>query len=128
MNRLETLLEKTYFTDKFDIKNIDDAPLIGNDFTVTPVEHTMFFKVKGTEWHALPFDLNEFSGINTKFTLYMMCRGVVIDITHRGDVPVHEIIYLSIPEVFALEKEWLEDHISVRLLLQQFNITRKGDD
>lgn len=128
MNRLETLLEKTYFTDKFDIKNIDDAPLIGNDFTVTPVGHIMFFKVKGTEWHALPFDLNEFSGINTKFTLYMMCRGVVIDITHRSDVPVHEIIYLSIPEVFALEKEWLEDHISVRLLLQQFNITRKGDD
>ena len=58
----------------------------------------------------------------------MMCRGVVINITHRGDIPIHEIIYLSIPEVFALEKEWLEDHISVRLLLQQFNITRKGDD
>ena len=45
MDRLETLLEKTYFTDKFNIKDIDDAPLIGNDFTVTPVGHTMFFKV-----------------------------------------------------------------------------------
>ena len=128
MNRLETLLEKTYFTDKFNIKDIDDAPLIGNDFTVTPVDHTMFYKVKGTEWHALPFDLNEFLGINTKVTLYMMCRGVVIQITHRGDIPTHEIICLSIPEVFELEKEWLEDHVSVRLLLQQFNITRKGDD
>lgn len=128
MNRLETLLEKTYFTDKFNIKDIDDVPLIGNDFTVTPVGHTMFFKVKGTEWHVLPFDLNDFSGINTKFTLYMMCRGVVIEIIHRGDTPIHEIVHLSIPEVFALEKGFLEDHISVRLLLQQFNLTRKGDD
>lgn len=129
MNRLETLLEKTYFSDKFDLTGIDDLPLSDDDYKFHRVGYFVFYKIRSTDWHVLPFDISKYSDKDTLFCVRMMCRGLAVDIIHNanGEKPLHEIIHLNIPEAFALENDFLEGNLSVQLLLQNLNIRRKNE-
>nr|DAF09053.1 MAG TPA: hypothetical protein [Caudoviricetes sp.] len=130
MNRLETLLEKTYFSNNFELNEINDLPLQDCDVKLRHIGAFIFYKIKGTDWHVLPFNLEEYTTETTLFKVNMMCRGVVISIIHNAysEDRLYEIINLTIPETFALEKEFVKQHVFTSLMIQQFNITRKGDD
>lgn len=130
MNRLETLLEKTYFSDKLDLKQIDDLRLNDADFKLMTIGNFVFYKITGTNWHITPFDLSDYRGPGTLFCIHVMCQGMVIDIVHDAysDNKIHEIIHLSIPEIFALEEDFLNGNFSASLMLKDMNIKLKGDD
>lgn len=130
MNRLETLLEKTYFSDKLDLKQIDDLRLNDADFKLMTIGNFVFYKITGTNWHIMPFDLSDYRGPDTLFCIHVMCQGMVIDIVHDAysDNKLHEIIHLSIPEIFALEEYFLNGNFSASLMLKDMNIKLKGDD
>lgn len=59
-----------------------------------------------------------------------MCQGIVIDIVHDAysDNKLHEIIHLSIPEIFELEEDFLNGNFSASLMLKDMNTKLKGDD
>lgn len=127
MNRLETILEKTYFAENFDIDEINDLPLHDEDVQLCHVGAFIFYKIKGTDWHVLPFNVEEYASETTLFKINMMCKGVVISIIHNAysEDRLYEIINLSIPEVFELEKDFVNQYVFTNLMIQQLNITRK---
>lgn len=128
MNRQELLLENTYFSNNFDISKEEDVLLKDEDFETHQVGHFVFYKIRGTNWHVLPFDFSKYHDKCTEFIVHMMCRGIVMDIIHKvNDDTLHEIIRLTIPETFALEKDFLNGNISTQLLLQNLNI-RRGNE
>ena len=131
MNRQELLLENTYFTDEFDISKVeDDMPLNDADLKLQPLGNWLFYKVKGTDWHILPFSIDEYTDKDTTFKVCMMCKGIIIDMQHDAysEKPWHEIIKLNIPQTFALENDFLDGNMTASLLLQNMNIKLKGDD
>ena len=130
MNRVEVLLENTYFTDHFHVYGVEkDLPLKDEDFEIHQVGCFVFYKIKGTNWHVLPFDFYNYFDESTRFTVHMMCRGIIMDIEHDTNTEniLHEIIKLTIPEVFELEKDFLMGNISAQLLLKNLNI-RRGNE